>query len=246
MTGYLAPILTFLALIGAAEAGALVHLRFRSQRPAADTIEVVRFAANIFVVMTSVVLGLMVDSAKNTYETNTNNLHKLATELILLDRNLRTLGPEGASVREQLLRYVQTSLREADILETDPQAEAALDAAGLSLRAIRISDEQKLALWNDARQIYRQVVRDRWTVVDAAGGTIPTPMLVTLIVWLAAIFAGMGYRTPRNAVVTTTFLAAALLLSSALYLILEMDRPTSGLMRISNAPFVRALEQMQR
>ena len=67
-----------------------------------------------------------------------------------------------------------------------------------------------------------------------------------LIVWLAVIFAGMGFGTPRNAVVTTTFVVTAMLLSSALYLVLEMDRPSSGLIRISSAPFERALAQMQR
>ena len=67
-----------------------------------------------------------------------------------------------------------------------------------------------------------------------------------MIAWLAAIFVGLGYRVSRNAVVTTTFVVAALLLSAALYLILEMDRPASGLIHVSNAPVQRALAQLQR
>jgi hypothetical protein len=137
-------------------------------------------------------------------------------------------------------------LNEGAILEADPQAEALLDQAGANLRAIRVSDDQRLAVWNDARQLYRQVVRERWLVIDAAGGTIPGPLILTLIVWLAAVFVGLGYRAPRNAVVTVTFVVTALLLSSALYLILELDRPASGLIQISNAPFQRALAQLQR
>ncbi len=196
--------------------------------------------------MTSVVLGLMLDSAKNTYETNNRNIHALATEIILLDRNLRTLGADADGARGFLIQYARTALNEASILEADPQAEAELDAAGASLRAMKVSDDQKLALWNDAREIYRQVVRDRWTVVDAAGGTIPGPLIFTVVVWLTVIFVGLGFRAPRNAVVATTLVVAALLLSAALSLILEMDRPYSGMIRASSEPFQRALAELQR
>ena len=45
---------------------------------------------------------------------------------------------------------------------------------------------------------------------------------------------------------TTAFLVAAVLLSSTLYLILEMDTPATGLvMEVSNAPFQRALAVLQ-
>src|SRR6516162_885205 len=80
---------------------------------------------------------------------------------------------------------------------------------GTSLRAIRVSDEQKVALWNDARQLYRQVVRQRWVVIDEYGGTIP-PLLITMVIlWLAIIFASFGYRAPRNTSVTASFFLSA-------------------------------------
>jgi hypothetical protein len=246
LTQFLTPIVTFLCLIGAAAAGAFVNIRLPSWRLQDGTIEIVRIVANIFVVMTSLVVGLMLGSAKDTFESNNRNVHALATEIILLDRSLRTLGAQADEARRHLVDYARTAVNEADILQADPEAEASLDATGVSLRTIRVSDDQALAVWNDARQIYRQVERERWVVVDAAGGTIPMPLIVTLIAWLAAIFVGLGYRAPRNAVVTTTFSVAALLLSAALYLILEMDRPASGLIHVSNAPVERALAQLQR
>jgi len=67
-----------------------------------------------------------------------------------------------------------------------------------------------------------------------------------LILWLAIIFASFGYRAPRNTIVTASFFLAALLISATVYLILAMDTPSSGMFRVSNAPFQRALEQMQR
>jgi len=121
-----------------------------------------------------------------------------------------------------------------------------LNAAGNSLKAIRVSDEQKLTLWNDALMLYRQVIQERWVVVDAAGGTITTPIIIMMIVWLAIIFAGFGYGAPPNAVVTASFLLAALITSATLYLILDMDTASSAVFPVSKAPYQRALEQLQR
>ena len=238
--------LAFLSMMGAALLGLFSETRLPSEHLQGDTHRVVRRVANLFVVMTSLVLGLMMNSARDTFETNNRDIRTLATELILLDRTMRALGPEAEDARRHLVEYVQTSLKGANILEEDPRAETALEAAGTSLRAIRVSDEQKVALWNDARQLYRQVVRQRWIVIDEYGGTIP-PLLITMVIlWLAIIFASFGYRAPRNTVVTASLCLAALLVSAAIYLILDMDTPSSSMTQVSNVPFQRALAQLQR
>src|SRR5262249_58063170 len=82
-----------------------------------DTAIVVGLVGNLFVVTTSLFLGLMLNSAKNSFETNTRNIRALATELILLDRTMRGLGPEAEDARRHLVEYVQTALREANVLE---------------------------------------------------------------------------------------------------------------------------------
>lgn len=230
-------------MTGAAFAGLFGLGNGRAQGEVHATI---RLVANILVVMTSLALGLMLNSAKNTFETDNRNIHALATDLILLDRTLKALGPPADETRRAIAEYVRVSLREPNIVVEDPEAEAALDAGGASLRAMRPSDEQQIALWNDARQLYRQVVRDRWITVDESGGTIPSPLTAMLIIWLVTIFASFGYQAPRNGAVAASFVLVALLMSAALYLILEMDEPISGLITISKAPFEKALQQFQR
>src|SRR6516165_2637888 len=213
--------LAFLSMMGAALLGLFSKTRLPSEHLQGDIRRVVRRVANLFVVMTSLVLGLMLNSARDTFETNNRDIRTLATELILLDRTMRALGPEAEDARRHLVEYVQTALKGANVLEEDPQAEASLEAAGTTLRAIRVSDEQKVALWNDARELYRQVLRQRWVVIDASGGTIPRPLIIMVILWLAVIFAGFGYGAPRNTVVMAWCFLAALLISAALYLILD-------------------------
>jgi hypothetical protein len=233
-------------MMGAALLGFLSKTGLPSEHLQDETRSMVRLVASLFVVMTSLVLGLMLDSAKNTFETNNRDIRTLATELILLDRTMRGLGSEAEDARRHLVEYVQTSLKGANILEEDPQAEASLEAAGTSLRAIRVSDEQKIALWNDARQLYREVLLHRWVMIDEYGGTIP-PLLITMVIlWLAIIFASFGYQAPRNTTVTVSFLLAALLIAATVYLILDMDTPFSNMTQASSVPFQRALAQLRR
>jgi hypothetical protein len=232
-------------MISAFFVGIKLHSKYCLFKTHSETQEMVGLISNMFVVVTSLVLGLMLNSAKSTVETNNNNVRALSSQIILLDRTMRSLEPESAEARGHLQDYILTSLKEPNIVEEDPEAAASLEAAGASLRAIHVSDDQKLALWNDARQLYRQVVQQRWVVVDTSGGTIPTPMIVLLILWLAAAFAGFGYRSPDNAIIWVSFLMAALLISGGLYVIVDMDTPSSGLFRTSNLPFQRALAHLQ-
>jgi len=133
----------------------------------------------------------------------------------------------------------------SSVLE-DREAERLLDAVGDALLTIRPSDPARIELWSDARAYYQNVVKRRWVLIDESDGTIPAPFLVLLVMWLMLIFASYGYRAPRNAVVMTTLVVAALLISGAIYLILDMDVPFSGTIRISSAPMERAMEQLRR
>jgi len=130
MSPFVVAVLTFLSVLGAALLGLVTKTRLPSEHLQDDTTVVVRLVANLFVVMTSLAIGLMLNSAKDTFETNNRDIRTLATELILLDRTMRSLGPDAEDARRHLIEYVEISLKGANILEEDPQAEASLEAVG--------------------------------------------------------------------------------------------------------------------
>ncbi|MFB9262398.1 hypothetical protein ACFFWD_04315 [Bradyrhizobium erythrophlei] len=125
-------------------------------------------------------------------------------------------------------------------------SEHLLDEVGTSLRELRFEDEQKVALWNDARSLYRQAVQQRWTFVEQSDGSFPSPLICILVGWLTLMFATLGFRAPRNPVVISTYVAAAALISAAIYLIIEMGTPFSGPIQLSDRPLVRAAEEIRR
>jgi ABC-type multidrug transport system fused ATPase/permease subunit len=242
---------SFLCLVGASLGSLVISQRLPARYRKDDTGNIVRIAANIFVVATSLVLGLLLNSAKNTFEAVDRNVHVLATDIILLDRTLRHYGPEAAAARERLAAYVRRAVDDAWVAGSSPvlddrEAERLLDAVGDALLRIRPSDPARAELWRDAHASYQNVVKQRWVLIEESDGTIPTPFLVLLVMWLMLIFGSYGYLAPGNAVVVITLVLAALLLSGAVYLILDMDRPFSGTLQISSAPLERAIEQLRR
>jgi hypothetical protein len=250
MRDFLAPTAIFFCLVGAAVGALLISERLHDRHRDDDTHNVIRLAANIFVVTTSLVLGLMLNSAKNTFEAVDHNLHVFATDLVLLDRALRNYGPEATDVRKQLASYVRQAVagtwptQGTPVLD-DRGAERLLDDVRIALLAIRPSDPVRFELWRDAHTNLQNVVKERWVLIEQSEGTIPTALLVVVVAWLMLIFGSIGYRAPRNAIVVTTFVVAAILLSAAVYLILDMGSPFSGPIRISPEPLLRVEEQLR-
>ena len=241
----------FLCLVAASLGSLVVSERLPAHYRHEDTHNVIRLAANIFVVATSLVLGLLLNSSKNTFESVDRNVHALATDLILLDRSLRHYGPEASGVRQQLAAYVQQAVAgtwpvKGSPMLDDHAAERLLDGVGKALLIIRPSDPMRFELWREAQNNLQSVVKRRWVLIEESDGTIPAAFLVMLAAWLALIFASFGYRAPRNAAVTTTLVVAAFLIATAIYLILDMDVPFSGPIKVSPTPLLRAEEQIRR
>ena len=79
-----------------------------------------------------------------------------------------------------------------------------------------------------------------------AGGSLSWPFFVVLVFWLVVLFAGFGLYARRNATVIAALFVGALTVAGAIFLILEMNRPYSGLMEISSAPIRDALPEIGR
>ena len=80
--------------------------------------------------------------------------------------------------------------------------------------------------------------------MGSLGSTVPVPFLVVVVFWLTIVFGTFGLFAPRNATVVAVLFLCALSVAGSLLLILEMEQPFQGLMRISDAPLRYALSQL--
>ena len=146
----------FVCLVAASLGALLVSERLPARYRHDDTYNVVRLAANIFVVMTSLVLGLLLNTAKNTYEAVDRNVHAFATDLVLLDQTLRQLWPGSLGSPPATGCLCTTShdgtwAGDGSRVLDDRTAERLLDDVGNALAAIRPSDPVRVELWREAQ-----------------------------------------------------------------------------------------------
>jgi hypothetical protein len=72
---------------------------------------------------------------------------------------------------------------------------------------------------------------------------ISKPFLIVVVLWLVMIFLAFSLIAPPNATANFALIASALCATGAIFLILELNRPFGGLMRISSEPMLNVLGQ---
>ena len=110
------------------------------------------------------------------------------------------------------------------------------------LRELTPSNDLQKSLLAQASQISGDVLQTRLLLMEAQQNTLPPVFLVLLILWLTGLFISFGLFAPRNGTVLAVLLICALSVSSAIFLVLEMNRPLDGFIKASNAPLRKAVE----
>lgn len=239
----------FVCLLAASLGSLALHRRYPPHRSDEETINVVRLTANVFVVMTSLVLGLLINSAKNTLDSVDRNIHAFAAGLIILDRSLQHYGADADGARQRLLAYTQQAglvIQSYEGTASDREGERMLNEVGASINALKPQDAERRALLQSAQQQFVRISELRWLIVGTIRGTIPVPLVALVVACLMLVFASYAWRAPGSAAVVASFLVASLLLTAAIVLILDMDRPFTGPVRVSADPVLRAVTEMRQ
>jgi hypothetical protein len=162
-------------------------------------------------------------------------------------------GPEAKEVREMLRASVADMLKNAWPHENGGGTPVA--KSGTERRYEGLYEKiQTLTPKNDAqRTIQAQALKTavdcgqlRWTLFSEKGSSIPFPFLVVVVSWLTLLFMSFSLFAPPNPTVVATLLICALAVSSAIFLILELDQPHAGIIQISSAPLHEALAMLGR
>jgi len=220
------------------------HLRDASK----DTVKV---GAGMIATLSALVLGLLVGSAKNTFDTAEAEMTQGSAKIILLDRLLADYGPETKAAREQLRRTVATQIEDLWPEEkTGVSGLAAfertngLEAVQMTLLKVMPTTDAQRQLFAAAQQICGDLRQTRWLLVEQSQSPIPIPFLVVLLFWLTVLHVSFGMLAPRNATVVAVLLICALSVSGAIFMILEMSHPLDGMIKVSSAPMRKALEHL--
>src|SRR6059058_903056 len=92
----------FMGLVGVVLLGRRVHRYLPEAHLSADSRDAVKLAMGLVATMTALVLGLLVSSAKGTYDTARSEVIQMAAKVAFFDRVLTLYGPEAAQARGEL------------------------------------------------------------------------------------------------------------------------------------------------
>jgi hypothetical protein len=240
--------IVFACVFGGALLGVWLRAALPQDHLSAESKDLVKVATGLLATMSALVLGLLVASAKGSYDTQNSELRQASASIILLDRGMAHYGPETKDARALLRRSV------ADAIDRvwpksgyrSPQLDRVTGVEALydTIQALSPQNEAQRALQGQALRIAIELGGTRWLLSAQRAGSIPMPFLVILVFWLVIIFVSFGLFAPPNATVITTLFVCALSLSGAIFTILELDRPFEGLVMISSEPLRDALARL--
>jgi len=249
MSSLAVSMIVFACVFGGTACGILLSRALPEHHLSADSKETVRMGMGLVATMAALVLGLLISSAKSSYDAQSGELTQVSARIILLDRLLAHYGPETKEVRDLLRGTVADSIDRIWPQERTQPSKLGAPSTGpeavlVKIQALSPKDDRQRALQAQAFAILIDLAQTRWLMYEQGVGSVSGPMLVILVFWLVAIFLTFGLFAPRNATAITALFVAALSVSGAIFLILEMYTPFGGLIEISSAPLRAALAHL--
>ena len=242
MTSTTISLIVLASVFGGALLGILLRSVLPSHHLSAETKDIVKLGMGLVGTMAALVLGLLVASAKGSYDTQSAELTQLSSNILLLDRGLTLYGPETREIRA-LLRDIVVRFHD-QMWSKDAASRLSPPSGGeilyAKIQGLTPKNDTQRSIQSQALSVVVDMGKTRLLMYEQAKTAVSRPLLVVLVLWLSVIFISFGLYAPFNATAVSSLFLAALSVSGAIFLILEMYTPYAGLVQISDAP-VRAV-----
>ncbi|MBN9507740.1 MAG: hypothetical protein J0I21_01345 [Alphaproteobacteria bacterium] len=239
------------AVFGGALIGLFLHRFLPERHLSKETQDVVRLGTGMLSVLASLVLGLLIATAKSSYDATDIAVRTYCADLILLDETLRDYGDAALKPRHMLHAYTAMLLQDVwgnqgktPFLVENRVASDLMEHVRESIRALQPVDAGQRWLQDQALSTHTGLLRQRWLLIERAGPSVRPIVVGILAAWIAAIFVSFGLNAPRNGTVVAAFLVCAGAIGTAIFLVLQLDDPFGGILKISGTPVRIALAHM--
>ena len=241
--------LVFVLVFGGALAGLASRLLQPDGHFTSEARDSMMLAVGLVVTMTSLVLGMLVSSAKTFYDGQKTQVAELSSQVILIDDLMTAYGPETEQLRIEAIRSLEQTVDriwpsdESKSFELRPVADFVHFYQHVQLLAptneVQASAKAQLlvATLNLRKTYWLMFLQSQQTSITA-------PLLSVVTAWLVLIFYSFGLFAPRIPNVILTLIVCAMAVSSAIFVILSMNSPFKGILRISPAAVRAVLDQM--
>jgi hypothetical protein len=197
----------------------------------------------------ALVLGLLVFTAFSVFTIQRDEAYSLGPIVAEVDLALEQYGPEAAGGRAGLRSALERSrIRFFGDAKRGPQPftfeemRAIFSSQNSFFDRLKPATETQRALIATAKDQVRKLADTQMLMARQLASPFPPHVLNVVVCWASALFLGNGLVAAPNAVSVLAHLAGAISIGIAIFLILELSSPYTGLIRLSPAGIDRVLE----
>jgi hypothetical protein len=238
--------LIFALTVGGIVLGAWLRTTLPQHHLSKDSQDVVRLGVGLIATIAALVLGLLIAAAKGSFDTQSGQIRQITADVILLDALLEQYGPETQPIRVAMRSAIgpladriwhEKATDAARPFATDTEAESVY----IAIQALSPKNDLQRSLQSRAAQISTDLAQTRLLLFAESDSAIPAPFIAILAFWLVIIFASFSLFAALNVTVFSFLALFALSASCAIFLLLELSQPFTGLLMIPSGPLRNVL-----
>jgi hypothetical protein len=215
--------------------------------------EIVKTAAGLMATLVALVIGLLVSSAKSSYDMTNNGITQLGAKSIILDRMMMRMGPDAQPLRVAMVHALEGAMEkiwpsergkapDMEAIEKDKDGGEVYER----IMALEPKNDVQKHFKEQAVKVMGEILQSRWHIIEQNQNILPPMLIAMLILWLTILYLFFSMLAPHNGIAMFSLAFSALSVSTALFIILELNRPFQGVVRVSKAPLEKALQIMKR
>ncbi|HKQ32417.1 MAG TPA: hypothetical protein VJV40_04375 [Thermodesulfobacteriota bacterium] len=252
MKAVILSIIIFACIFGGAVLGIFLRAILPERHLTEDSRNMVTIGMGIVATMAAIAVGLMIQGAQISFSGQRSDLIDMSAKIVFLDKLLADYGPEAEDARTALRYSLERTINQfwpKDGLEgarIEPP-ESKSETLYYQILSLTPDNDARRAIRDEALSITYDLAQARDTIVMGQARSIPGAFLIVLgiiLFWFVAIFFSFGLYAPTNATVLSTLIISALAVTLALFIIMELNRPFDGLLRMPSEPLVEALQHI--
>lgn len=243
------PLAVFISLSAAVFVASFIRERIDPVHRSSEAKDSIKLAMGLVSTMAALLLGLLVASAKGTYDTSTGEIGTVAGKFAFLGRLLSDYGPEADPIRRELgtgLQFTMDALwtQGSDARERVARNIHAGNRIFSDIESLQPQNPVQASIKAQAIALALQVGEIRAHLLVESSPSVAQPLLIVVVAWLFIIFFSFTFLAPQSASAHIALVLSAAAVAGAIFLILELEHPFEGLLQISKEPMEIALRQI--